>query len=376
MADSTVSTRFEVKLNPVDAPVTKIVEAFGDRKCSKLVEQVADDNLDVRVNALAVLCDEVNNPYSILGCSQAGVVPILGSMCTDSDYTTRQRASKALSTMASDASGLNSILENVVIPEILKGIYDPEYAVRLNVYNCLLHCTRTTAGAEACVDASVTASLAALLFEENDKLKPLLLRSLYNISRTESGLEETLNANVVEICIDLLGSHVPDVRSDAARTLGFLCFSDEAKERALQHNAVAVVMGLLANLEEVVDVKSNGTMALMAITTTDEGKRQMAQEIRPGSEEEEAMEKKKANGEEPPVSWLSTIISLLYDENRLVKMNSLKIISNIAVYPILRELMKSDNSCLVVIRRLKNNTEDALMAKHAAVALAAVLAMP
>jgi hypothetical protein len=39
-------------------PETKIVAAYGLRKCPKLVEQISGSDLQVRINALSVACDE------------------------------------------------------------------------------------------------------------------------------------------------------------------------------------------------------------------------------------------------------------------------------------------------------------------------------
>ena len=66
-----------VQGNPEDIPETKIVGAYGLRRCPKLVEQVCSDNVDVRVSALAVVCDEFTNPYSIQGCMKAGLATTL-----------------------------------------------------------------------------------------------------------------------------------------------------------------------------------------------------------------------------------------------------------------------------------------------------------
>ena len=64
----------ENKPNPAPILYIKIVEAYGLRKCPKLVEQVADDDVEVRINALAVLGDEFDNPNNIYGCAKAGVI--------------------------------------------------------------------------------------------------------------------------------------------------------------------------------------------------------------------------------------------------------------------------------------------------------------
>ena len=345
-------TRFEVKGNPVEPPVTKIVEAFGERKCSKLVEQVADANIDVRVNALEVLCDEVLNPQSIFGVCQAGSVPILAAMCNDGDYTTRLRASKALSVMSTDANGLNFILGENAIEEIVKGMYDPSEAVRRNIYTSIMHTTRTAEGVEACVYAGVTERFASCLPQEIAVLKPLLLRTLHNMCATAAGLENALHSEVVKVCIELLSSSYAQVRADAGRTLGFICFAEPAKAEALNYDGVSIICKLLENLDESTEVKSSISLALMAITTTDEGKRQMNEKV-----------------------FVSAITALLYDEDRVVKLNALKVIANIAVYPAIRDLLLEDNSCTVVIKRLVRG-EDALITKHANYALAAVLAVP
>jgi len=65
------------------------------------VEQISSPgSLEVRINALIALCDELNNPYSVYGCTEAGVVNVLSRMINDPDYSTRLHASKALSILA------------------------------------------------------------------------------------------------------------------------------------------------------------------------------------------------------------------------------------------------------------------------------------
>ena len=113
--------RHETKGQPPEIPYYKIVAAYGLRECPKLVEQVAGDNLEVRVNALAVLCDEFLNPQKVFSCGQAGAIKILASMVIDSDYLTRERASKALAIAAKDANGLSFILEDEAVVDILNG---------------------------------------------------------------------------------------------------------------------------------------------------------------------------------------------------------------------------------------------------------------
>ena len=52
----------------LDISPARISEAFGSGKCPKLVEQCKSDNVEVRQQALAVLCEELRNPFSVVDC--------------------------------------------------------------------------------------------------------------------------------------------------------------------------------------------------------------------------------------------------------------------------------------------------------------------
>lgn len=354
--------RFENKGAPIESHPTKIVEAYGLGKCPKLVQQIAGNDLEVRINALAVLCDEFQNPYSIEGCARGGVIGVLSKMIKDPDYTTRVRATKALSIAAGDANGVRFMLEDdtAVIPQIVEGVEDPSELVRGNVYKCLLGVTRTVEGTDSCVKYDVAKAFVNVLGNETDSLKPTMLQALHNMVGSENGLVSAIDANTVGICIELLAKSgvsadlysefEPLIISDAAKTLGFMCFDGRAKIEALQKGAIENIIQLLKTKGAILatDAKSSITVALMAITTTNEGKIQVHAH----------------NG-------IENITALLYDSSKVVVLNTLKIVSNIAVYPPSREVLNADSTCVVKLRKLCKS-EDALVAKHAALTLAAV----
>jgi hypothetical protein len=358
--------RNEIKDNPVASEETKIVEAYGLEKCPKLVRQIGGANVDVRIKALAVLCNEFNNPYSIDGCAREGVIAILASMVSDPDFTTRVRASKALALAAIDANGLAAILMDETIPQILGGIDDPSEVVRFNVYECLLYVTRTPAGIDACVQFGTTQAFAKVLMDEVDELKPDLLKVLHNIAVAEAGLVQNLEANVVGLCIDLMNKTVANndaaeyrigemetkILAEASRALGFICFDGRAKVQALAKNAVAALCGLIKFKGINSDTKASISIALMAITITDDGKKQVFD----------------FDGVDP-------VIALLYDDSRVVVLNALKIISNIAIYPQNRGILVSDSTCVVKLKKLAK-VGDPAIAKHAGVAVQSVTWQP
>lgn len=368
--DTSTLVLHENKGMPAPIPYAKIVEAYGLRKCPKLIEQVAGEDLQVRVNALAVLCDEFNNGYSIFSCAQVGAIKILSVMVTDPDYLSRERASRALAIAARDANGHQAILEEKSIEDILPGHQDPSEEVRANVYECLYQMTRTVAGVEASVKAQVTKAVVSALTKESFSLKPVLLRTLCNIAGSEQGRADALNAGVVLKCIDLTKESTqeqPETVAEALRTLGNLCFDEEAKEQAIEGGAMPAIFSLLslpaptipkgtaaaakatAIASSLIKIKTECTLALMAISSTDEGKRQVLS----------------CNGVEH-------LVALLGDTSRVLRLNALKVIANAAVYPPTRTRFASDPGCMVLLNRIKDDTSDQLLQRHATIALDAV----
>ena len=344
----------EVKQQPNIIPETKIVSAYGLRKCPKLVEQIASEDLEVRVNSLTVLCDELNNPYSVLSCAQSGVFPILAAMIIDPDYNTRKLSSRALAIGSKDACGLDFILRDDIISDILLGRSDSNHEVRENIFECLLNITRTADGVDACNIANATIIIVDSIKIETIAIKILLLKSLYNIVGSETGLLDALNNGAVEVCINLI--KVNDLaQADAAKTLGFICFDERGKLNALQlqFNVIEILLNVLEQWNITNQLKGNILMAIMSITSTDEGKRQCYKE-------------------ESIYTILKILTNNNNENNRIINLNILKVISNIAVYPPIRKLLLADSHCVSLLVKMKNDNSDSLLKRHAEVALNAV----
>ena len=111
----------------------------------------------------------------------------------------------------------------------------------------------------------------------------------------------------------------------AARALGFLCFADVAKDQAIVEGAVPRLIALLK--QQPTDVRVAATSALMAITSTDEGKRQIL-----------------------PCGGVPFLLELLFDSSRIVQINTLKIIANAAVFPPIRKILREDEECLSTLK--------------------------
>lgn len=258
-------------------------------------------------------------------------------------------ASQAIALVAHDSYGLSAILEEELVPTILKAMDDSSIEVRESIYDCISKLSRTTAGAIACVDAGASIRFPKALSTEQDTVKPLLLKSIYNMSSLAKGLEDTLSNNTVKLCIEYLGSNNLGLSVEAAKTLGYLCFSDRGKELAVENGAVHQLMGLISRRREDEGVLSSGSMALMAITTTDEGKREVA----------------------TVTNGIDMLVLLIKSKVKVVSLNGLKVISNIAVHPSLRNQLRKHEDCLSVLKTLQE--ADAFTMKHAKIAYDAVM---
>jgi len=345
---SLIMSIHENKENPDPSNPSKIVEAYGLRKCPKLVEQCQSDNIVVRVNALTVLCDEFRNPSSIRECCKAGAINVLAGMITHPDYMCRFKSSKALAIAAEDANGLLSIIENDAVPKILAGINDDAQEVRSNVYECMYHCSRTANGVMAAVKAGAILSFVKGISTEVDLLKPLLLQAIASGAKTVEGLASCLECNAVGVCVDMLDRGRPEeVSAQAAKTLGFLCFSDEAKSQSISLGVIPKIVELLAERRN--SIRSACSTALMAITTSDEGKMQMSS-----------------------CRGAAAVASLLTDSDLIIKMNALKVIANIAVYPAIRLELRNHDTCQSSIKKILDG-KDVRLKKHAKIALDAVM---
>lgn len=342
----------ETKGAPFERDETHIVEAYGARKCSKLVEQVMSPVLAVKQNSLLVLVDEMNSPQSVHGCILANVMPILANyIASDPDVLTRERASRALALAARDPNGREAMLRHDTAAEVSGALDDQSMKVRMNVLEAVLQFTSATLPAvRALVAARYPATLVAKAASETVQCQPLVLRVLKNCVKANEGLEDALAADAVLTCIELLRSESVEVRKEAATTLGFCCFAEVAKMSAIRQGGVEPLCQLLTDPSS--DVRAAAAGALMAVTTTDPGKK--------------AME---------PAGGVQPLIDLLNDPSRLVKLNVIKTVANVAVNPSIRGMLKTSTVVLPTLEHLENG-EDRLLAKHATIAKAAVLWMP
>jgi len=340
------TSEFSVREMPHPVPQTKIVEAYGTMKCPCLIDQVTSENVEVRVNALSAICSELKNPETAFGLIDGGLADHLLnylSLSNEAENVDSQavvkKSSQALSAMARDVLGRNSLLSSSSL-ENLAIIFNHENVdVREYGFLISLHLTSSKKGVHRLVDLNFPALIMRKLEEEISPLKVPLLKILRSLSGDEKGLEDGLNNGAVPVLCDLLADSLDDVRKEAAYTLGMLCFSDPAKKEAIELGAVEQLCEIMQ--DESWEVRAAVCHALMTITTTVEGKK--------GIE---------------PSGGLPHLVHLLHDNHDLVKLNVLKVIASVSAFPPNRAFFQESDACLMALNSLMD-AEDEIIANQA-----------
>lgn len=123
--------------------------------------------------------------------------------------------------------------------------------------------------------------------------------------------------------------------------------------QAVEGGAVVELINVLGSSTGDNEMLSAGSLALMAVTSTDEGKRQLGEFA----------------------STVELLVDLLHCNEKVVMLNALKVIANAAVLPSLRNQLKRSEACLSTLERLVGGSDD-FVKRHARTTLDAVMWKP
>jgi len=332
----------EVKGQPNPPPLPKITAAFGARECPKVVELLDHSELEVRRQALYVLCDLFKTPKAIASCLQAGVIKRLAQMVLDVDLETRTKASQAMLVLCADANGMQAMLTSGACDTMYPALNDTDTNVRFNVYETLIIFSASLSGVEAICRADYVPVLVEKAAQEEDTIKPLALQLLYNALRQPSGdsLREAQKCNAINVCTDLLTSKSAAVREKASLAMTSLTLSDAGKQFAIKANAVEGLCPLLEDPNW--KVRANAAGSIMSIAIDDMGK---VATIESGG--------------------IDRLVQLLRDPERLVKLNTLKAIAAVCPHPKAREEFQASEDCMAALNFLVQDDNDELICRSA-----------
>lgn len=410
----------ETKGNPTDANETKICEAFGSEKCPKLIEQCKVENQEIRQRALRVLCDELRNPLSVVEClkgpraEELQALQCLAKNLTRKDLISRVRSAEAFAEASKDSNGKLAMLTEansaIVFPALIKAARDESKDVQMFVFSCLAYLCEVVDGCTALIINDGVSELLRFLHLRNtggygssleDETATFVLRAITSCCSLEDGLlaclklppsskhkggKKTTHTKVdsslpsaVDLCVELLvkenmvpavaGGRISARSTESSRAIAFICFSETGRDMAIVTGAVEALVALLVRLRElsanavgeksIVDDKQVDSLrqaklaavnALSALTASDDAKLKFL----------------------PCPESVDAVSYLLSSNDTVVQLTTLKLVSNIVVYPATRMAMRENASCLKSIRALRE-AENPVFQRHARIAEEALL---
>ena len=349
----------EIQGSPKHLPDTKVTEAFGFRKSPKLVEQVLSLDENVRNLALKALADELLNQQVLAECLREKVMRPLLSFLSNDDSSCRLLASKALSVACRATLGTEAALDEDCIPELLLCIRGSTKEVKKNIFDVLYYISGSQSGVEACVLRQEVVEVLIQSIDKETMSKYEILLTLNNIvSGHHEGLLQALQADAIEVLMRQYRDNTNNIqiRTASIKLLGFICFNDKGREITSKLNAVPTCIEIISQIQDTLLISST-LIALMALTIDDAGKIQVYTCL-------------------PDGQAVRSLLSFIYNDNKAIRLNTMKLISNIAVYPHTRAIILTDERCVKQLREYSADTSDAMISKHAKVALDIVYWQP
>lgn len=357
---STISLH-ETKGQPSEIPRMKIVEAYGRRKCPKLVEQILSEDITIRNNALACLKDDFLNQETLAGCIKESITRILCDFITSDNSTTRHLCAEALETASKSSIGITALQDEDCLPILMNALTEDNKRMRENVYSIICSLTKYSKGVDSCVRMGNAVSIFVKSLKTELSCTDVILQTLFNIvSFNQEGLRQAYQSSLVLSCLDYIkdSNQKSQIHILAMKTLGFMCFDFDCRKQAYDLNAVTIHAGFLK------DVSANSNLNWIAsvlivldgLTSDDDGKRAIFSCL----------------GEGVAIEYIMQVIHI---DHLAVRLNATKLIANIAVYPVTRKMLLSNyefDKVLTMLAKDKNKT----LAKHADIALKAIYWKP
>ena len=258
----------------------------------------------------------------------------------------------------------------VVIPSLLKATRDDFMKVRLLVFRCLACLCETVAGAKAMIKYNGVQQLLRFLEirgeegytgSDDDEACTYALRAIASCCSLQDGLTACINlsdsigkkshggkfpSSAIDLSVQIILAEnaVPAVAggalsaraAEASRTLSIISFSEVARDIAINTGAVEALISLLlrlrelsrntvgekrhstTSLETLSEAKLSTTNALAALTASDEAKLRFF----------------------PCDQSLDVLCSQLSSNESAIRLASLKVVGNVAVYPAARSALR------------------------------------
>ncbi|XP_046860020.1 radial spoke head 14 homolog [Xenia sp. Carnegie-2017] len=331
---------------PPNIDITKAPLAYGQRALPKLNRELNGTDVLTKHRALMSLCDILHDPQNISEALNVGIVLSLKKLLTSDDSTIRHKTTEVLFIIASNASGRNAFLEYEIILPLSKLFNDTIYESRKNSHLAIEMLSHHISGQQGIVEAGLIPVLVALLFEETDDIKGIILDTLHYCMRVNTS--DALNNNGMNVFVRLLSHSSPVIRGKAARDIMDLSFPLDGKNKAVEVGAIKSLVPLLHDSDADVRAKTAG--AIMVITITTPGKYSAIEE-----------------------DILPSLVLLLSDNSSEVRLNVLKALTTLAEAPKGREILVEN---VEKVTKLINDYDSPAVRKAAQIAVKVITWKP
>jgi hypothetical protein len=284
-------------------------------------------------------------------------------MLSSENSITRILSGQALESASKSSIGITAILDAQCLSILMATLTDDHDELRSNTFKIICAMTNFARGVDACVKEKNVVQVLMVSISKKRNCTETNLQTLFNIiTCNEDGLRQAYSSQAVIHCLDLINDidQKISIRILAMKTLGFMCFDDDSRKQAFNLDAVKIHATFLENVSVQnalyigidFDLLAATLLVLNGLTTDDDGKRTIYSCLGPGK-------------------TIEYIIPLIHVEHTAVRLNTVKLLSNIAVLPTTRSILLSNSSFLEQLSKL---TKDAniTLAKHANIALKAI----
>lgn len=244
--------------------------AYGNRALPKINNELMNDDVSVRQQALLLLNDIMHRREILASALKEGIAETLQHLLQDNDWIVRQRTAQVLTIIAQHAMGRECFIKLNILKSLSNLFTDNELLVRLSVHTAIEMCARTRLGSQGIVDAGlVSLCVEKLIQEDNTELKELLLATLHWCFQVDT--RQGLECGTISSSLPLLSHTSSLVRGRTATLLYDLTTPYLGKEEACNHKEC--IMGLVKLLtDDDSYVRSQSCAALMSIAVITKGK--------------------------------------------------------------------------------------------------------
>mmetsp|Transcript_20267 Transcript_20267/g.37848 ORF Transcript_20267/g.37848 Transcript_20267/m.37848 type:complete len:354 (-) Transcript_20267:4556-5617(-) len=306
-------THHRARGNIKPAPPSTLTFAYDDIRYDKMIRQLKDDDLIVKVKVLKEVNEDFHQSYTIIQALQEHLVEVLIILLKDPSDEVRELSTRALAQVSHFKDGRRFFADEGRIYQMYSMFDDAIDQVRRNAYNSLLALSTERLGCElVAVSGVIPVLVEKLLMEKTIDILQQDLRLIKQLLTVTQGQTTALETELISRLRHLLSSTNVVTRRLAADNLASISFSYPGKKHIIRHQCVIPLARLM--FDEDSEVRTKALLALASLSIEKKAKVALI------------------NG-----GFLEIISELLTDPSSQSRLNAVQLISNVGEHPTAKE---------------------------------------